>query len=245
MQPAEKPQVVVRASTQLHGIVQAGGLTEAEAVIDYAAAQPGAGFETRSDSSRLRWLLEAGDSTVLEHASATVEIRDVSLIVALHFIRDPELVVSEHHNKAVVSDRSTVSAVSGVVVPSVIRRDEQLRATFEQAWQDIQFLYKELVDALREKLKSEPNSLLVQKTIVQAARSLVPLGTATDLLVTGNFRAWRAFIAAHSALHIDSEVRSVVLACLEQLRAVAPLLFADFIVEKAEDGTDIATSPYF
>jgi thymidylate synthase ThyX len=42
----------------------------------------------------------------------------------------------------------------------------------------------------------------------------------------------------------DVEIRSVAIAVLKALKEEAPNLFGDYVIEKAEDGTEIAKSPY-
>jgi thymidylate synthase (FAD) len=63
-------------------------------------------------------------------------------------------------------------------------------------------------------------------------------------VVTGNYRAWRYFIAARASEHADVEIRAVAVACLRHLADLAPNVFADFMITKLPDGTEIAASPY-
>ena len=63
-------------------------------------------------------------------------------------------------------------------------------------------------------------------------------------MVTGNFRAWREFIAARASEHADVEIRTLAIACLELLREASPVLFSDFLISELADGTRMATSPY-
>jgi len=61
--------------------------------------------------------------------------------------------------------------------------------------------------------------------------------------VTGNYRAWRHFIAMRASEHADVEIRRLAIACLRELVAVAPAVFADFEVTTLADGSEVATSP--
>ena len=63
-------------------------------------------------------------------------------------------------------------------------------------------------------------------------------------MVTGNYRAWRTFIAARGSEHADTEIRALAIRCLELLREESPVLFSDFLVSELADGTRMATSPY-
>jgi thymidylate synthase (FAD) len=61
--------------------------------------------------------------------------------------------------------------------------------------------------------------------------------------VTGNYRAWRHFIAMRASEHADIEIRRLAIVCLRELQAVAPAVFADFEITVLADGTEVATSP--
>ncbi len=73
---------------------------------------------------------------------------------------------------------------------------------------------------------------------------MLPNATETRIVVTGNYRAWRHFIAMRASEHADVEIRALAVACLRQLRTVAPNVFADFTITTLRDGTEIAASPY-
>ena len=90
----------------------------------------------------------------------------------------------------------------------------------------------------------EANALLRVKKARQAARAILPNATETRFVVTGNYRAWRTFIAARGSEHADTEIRALAIRCLELLREESPVLFSDFLVSELADGTRMATSPY-
>ena len=62
-------------------------------------------------------------------------------------------------------------------------------------------------------------------------------------MVTGNYRAWRHFIAMRASEHADVEIRRLAIECLRQLIGVAPQVFSDFEITVLADGTEVATSP--
>lgn len=78
----------------------------------------------------------------------------------------------------------------------------------------------------------------------QAARSVLPSATETRIVVTGNYRAWRHFIAARATEPADVEIRELAIACLRQLQHIAPNVFGDFVISTLADGTEVAASPY-
>lgn len=130
------------------------------------------------------------------------------------------------------------------MVPKAIYEDESLKRLMMQAVDETRFVYDELLRALEEKLEDEPNALLRIKQARQAARSVLPNATESRIVVTGNYRAWRGFIAAHATEHADEELRTVAVECLKVLRAQAPVVFDDFHITQLADGTQMASSPY-
>jgi len=68
--------------------------------------------------------------------------------------------------------------------------------------------------------------------------------TETRIVVTGNYRAWRHFIAMRATEHADVEIRELAVECLRRLKDVAPNVFADFTISTLADGSEIAASPY-
>ena len=85
--------------------------------------------------------------------------------------------------------------------------------------------------------------MLRRKQARQAARAVLPNDTETRIVVTGNYRAWRHFIAMRASEHADVEIRRLAIACLRELTDVAPAVFADFEITALADGTEVATSP--
>ena len=89
-----------------------------------------------------------------------------------------------------------------------------------------------------------PNATLRRKQALQAANSVLPTATETRIVVTGNYRAWRHFIAMRASEHADVEIRRLALACLRELQRVAAHVFQDFRISTLSDGTEVAASPY-
>ncbi len=73
---------------------------------------------------------------------------------------------------------------------------------------------------------------------------MLPTALETRVVVTGNYRAWRHFIAMRASEHADVEIRELALACLRELRRVAGNVFDDFRISTLADGTEVAASPY-
>jgi len=104
--------------------------------------------------------------------------------------------------------------------------------------------YRELLEGLQRKFADVPNATLRRKQARQAARSVLPNATETRIVVTGNYRAWRHFIAMRATEHADVEIRKLAVECLRHLQRIAPNVFGDFTITQLDDGTEIAASPF-
>ena len=217
--------------------------TDAEAIVEFAGR---ACYETwdkpnphtRANDAYLRHIIDVGHDALLEHATATVYIRGLSRAAGNELLRHRHLSFSQ------LSQRFVHSGDGEVIVPDVIAEDESLHRMFLAAVDEARFVHDELLHALEENLASEPNALLRAKKARQAARAILPNATEARFVVTGNFRAWREFIAARASEHADVEIRTLAIACLELLRDASPVLFSDFLISELADGTRMATSPY-
>lgn len=83
-----------------------------------------------------------------------------------------------------------------------------------------------------------------RKKARQAARAVLPNATETRIIVTGNYRAWRHFIALRAAEAADVEIRAVAVTVLRALQEHVPNVFGDFHIGTAADGTEVARSPH-
>ncbi len=193
---------------------------------------------TAHNAGYLRHVLEVGHVALFEHATASLYIRGLSRSCA------HELVRHRHFSFAQLSQRFVPAAGNQVVAPQAIAEDEELLRLFEQATDNSRMIYQELLQALEEKWAEEPNALLRKKQARQAARAVLPNATETRIVVTGNYRTWRHFIAMRATEHADAEMRGLAVECLRQLRGIAPVAFGDFEISALADGSPVASSPY-
>lgn len=217
--------------------------TGAEALVEFAGRACYESFDkpnprTATNEGYIRHIMEVGHNALLEHPTATIYIRGLSR-AASH-----ELVRHRHFSFSQLSQRFVHQNEAEVVIPPLIAQDEELHRIFMDAVDESRFIYNDLLDALEEKLADEPNALLRKKQARQAARAILPNATETRIVVTGNFRAWRHFIAARATEHADVELRQLAVECLKLLQAKAPVVFGDFDIATLSDGSEMATSPY-
>ncbi|WP_175934827.1 FAD-dependent thymidylate synthase [Corynebacterium sp. Marseille-P4321] len=203
--------VTLVAATQFHGPAADTVATDAEAAVEYAARLHGSSLPP---AALLRQLIDDSDAAALEHATATMHLSGIS--------RDAAYVVAAHTGFAVTSRDKDAT-----LIPAAIAEDEELSRIFTSAVEEAAFVRDELVHALEEAMADEPNALARRKAARQAADAVLPAARETELVVTGNYRAWREFIAAHTGEFEHPEINALARACLQVLKVQAPLLVED------------------
>jgi thymidylate synthase (FAD) len=184
----------------------------------------------------VRHIIDVGHFSVLEHASVSFYITGLSRSCTHELIRH------RHFSYSQLSQRYVPEGDSKVVAPPGIEGDEELLKIFTEAADASRAAYSELLARLEARLADQQGTLR-RKQARQAARAVLPNATETRIVVTGNYRAWRHFIAMRASEHADVEIRRLAIECLRQLVEVAPQVFSDFEVTVLADGTEVATSP--
>jgi len=192
---------------------------------------------TATNAGYLRHILEVGHLSVLEHGVVTFYLTGVSRSLTHELIRH------RHFSYSQLSQRYVPERDAAVVEPDVIAADPELHARFVAATEASLATYTELLEGLEKRFAGVENAMLRRKQARQAARSVLPNATETRIVVTGNYRAWRHFVAMRATEHADVEIRALAVACLRELQRVAPNVFADFDVSALPDGTEVASSP--
>jgi len=194
---------------------------------------------TATNATYLAHILEVGHLSVLEHGVATFYLTGVSRSLTHELIRH------RHFSYSQLSQRFVPEHDAAMVEPEIIAADPELHKTFVEATQASVRAYNELLAGLETALGGTgPGATLRRKQARQAARSVLPNATETRIVVTGNYRAWRHFIAMRATEHADVEIRALAVGCLRQLNRIAPNAFADFVISRLPDGSEIAASPY-
>jgi thymidylate synthase (FAD) len=193
--------------------------------------------KTATNDAYIGHIIDVGHFSVLEHASVSFYITGISRSCT------HELVRHRHFSYSQLSQRYVPERDAEVVVPPGLEDDPELVEIFTAAADASRVAYTELLSRLEAKLADQPNAVLRRKQARQAARAVLPNATETRIVVTGNYRAWRHFIAMRASEHADVEIRRLAIACLRELVDVAPAVFADFEISTLADGTEVATSP--
>jgi len=193
---------------------------------------------TATNAGYLRHILEVGHLSVLEHGVVTFYLTGVSRSFTHELVRHRHLSYSQ------LSQRYVPERDAAMVEPEAIAADPQLHAMFVAATEASVRAYTELLEGLEQAFADAPHATLRRKQARQAARAVLPNATETRIVVTGNYRAWRHFIAMRATEAADVEIRQIAVAVLRQLQKVAGNVFEDFVISELPDGSEIAASPY-
>lgn len=193
--------------------------------------------KTATNAGYLSHVIEVGHLSVLEHGSVSFYLTGMSRSLTHELIRH------RHFSYSQLSQRYFPEKNAAFVEPDVIAEDEELHKMFLDAAETAQQAYRDLLEGLQSKFDDAPSKTLQRKQARQAARSILPNAIETRIVVTGNYRAWRHFIAMRATEHADVEIRALAIECLRQLQKVANNVFADFTISSLPDGTEVASSP--
>ncbi|MFI9009643.1 FAD-dependent thymidylate synthase [Actinosynnema sp. NPDC053489] len=192
---------------------------------------------TATNAGYIKHIIEVGHLSVLEHGSVSFYLTGISRSLTHELIRH------RHFSYSQLSQRYVPERNAAMVEPDVIANDPELHEKFLAAAQAGVDAYNELLKGLEDKFSDVPSATLRRKQARQAARAILPNATETRIVVTGNYRAWRHFIAMRATEHADVEIRALAVECLRQLQKAAANVFADFTISALADGTEVASSP--
>lgn len=171
---------------------------------------------TATNEGYLANIVRQGHFSVLEHASVTFLVREVSRSLLT------ELTRHRHLSPSVVSQRYVDYSYTEPVLPPAVESagNSYAEDVVRQQYRDAVQAYELLVQDLTERG-------LPRKAAREAARCVLPNAAPVDMIVTGNLRAWRDVLAKRWHVASDAEIRAFASAILGELRSVAPNSFAD------------------
>ncbi len=214
--------------------------TSAEKVVEIAGRVCYMSFgdrqSNRTNGRYIRHLIEQGHESVLEHVSWTFIIAGVSRSFSHQLVRHR---IGFSYSQ--LSQQYHVETEAVILEPSIIAKDAALSKIWHRSVQDSQNSYREILAALeaRPELYKNGGQREELRRIRSAARSVLPGGIETKIVVTANARAIRHFLKIRGNIVGDEEMRIVSTLLLEAVSQDAPSMFADFRVSKLEDGSPI------
>jgi thymidylate synthase (FAD) len=199
----------------------------------YAKPRPG------GNASYLQHILEVGHGSVIEHAVYNFIITGVSRSFTHELVRHRAGWAYSQRSQRFVDEKDC-----SFVEPGPIAEDPELHRIWLEAVTAAHRAYARLAEGLASKFADVEDKTLRRKKAREAARSVLPNATETQIFVTANARALRHFIEARGDEHADAEIRKVAIAMLEILRVESPNLFGDYALVDLPGGGQAATTPY-
>ncbi|QSB04312.1 FAD-dependent thymidylate synthase [Natronoglycomyces albus] len=194
--------------------------------------------KTATNAGYIDHIMRVGHLSVLEHGTVSFYMTGVSRSLTHELIRH------RHFSYSQLSQRYVPERDAAMVEPECISEDPELHKLFLEAAENAQNSYNQLLEGLEKKFADVPSATLRRKQARQAARAVLPNATETKIVVSGNYRAWRHFIAMRASEHADVEIRALAIECLRQLQNKVPNVFSDFDITQLADDTEVASSPY-
>jgi thymidylate synthase (FAD) len=170
-------------------------------------------------------ILRSGHGSVLEHASWSFALRDVSRTFTHELVR---------HRAGSAFSQESLRYVRltdiGFRVPPAL---EPMRARVLSIVEQLEQF--QLSAAAELGIDAEGVPFHVKKEATSALRRLAPIGLSTDIVWTANARTLRHVIEMRTAPGAEEELRLVFDRVAHVMRAEAPNLFQDFA--RADDGS--------
>lgn len=185
----------------------------------------------RTTASYLANILEQGHGSVFEHAVYVLLIEGVSRSLTHELVRH-----RAGFGYSQLSQRYVDESEAAFVVPPAIQNDQELEAAWLEQMQEAQTAYITAVDRLMERYNWIEGKVQRRKLAREAARSVLPNGTETKIVVSGNIRAWRSMLELRLGEGAEREIRRLAVRVLGTLRDEAPAFFVDFQLYDAPDG---------
>lgn len=165
--------------------------------------------KTAKNDGYIENILNQQHFSVFGHASLTFYAEGVSRALTHEMIRHRFLVFSE------LSQRYVDMTESYTVIPPLFAGDDA------EAWiNEHHRVSVDLYDRLIE--RAEACGAKTRKEAREAARCVLPGGTETKIVVSGNIRAWRDFVQQRWSEHADAEIREFAGEILDHLQEYAP-----------------------
>ncbi len=202
----------------------------------YMSQRNPAGRTTREYLENIK---RQGHGSVLEHANYSILLEGVSRSLTHELVRHRAGFAYSQ-----LSQRYVDESDAAFVIPPALVGDETLEAAFKAQMTAAQQAYVEAVDKLMVKYGWVDDKVHRRKMAREAARAVLPNGTETKIVVTGNARSWRTLLELRSSEAAELEIRRCAVALLRLLQAEAPGFFSDFEIYVAADRREAARVGY-
>jgi thymidylate synthase (FAD) len=148
-----------------------------------------------------------GHASVIEHASFTFSIEDVSRVMTHQLVRHRIASYTQQSQRYVKYD-----TLEKYVTPQSIGGNSEAKKAFDETLEKISETYQKLLNMGISK---------------EDARFILPNAAKTNIIVTMNARELRHFFNLRCCARAQWEIREVAVEMLRQAKKAAPVLFED------------------
>ncbi len=189
----------------------------------------------RTTAEYLENIKTQGHGSVLEHAVYVLLIEGISRSCSHELVRH-----RAGFGYSQLSQRYVDESHAAFVMPPAIMGDAALERDWTAQMEAAQAAYVKAVDGLMKKYAHIEDKVHRRKMAREAARSALPNGTETKIVVSANVRAWRTMLELRCGEGAEQEIRRMAVAVLRCLAGEAPAFFSDFEIYTAPDGVESA-----
>ena len=185
----------------------------------------------------VRMLVGRGHESVIEHTWLTVKFMKLSRGFTHEMVRHRLASFSQESTRYVdYARRGRGPDIEGFQLHCVVppHRDENESVQLGDGRQ------MSLVEMFAE-VEKFYRALRLAGWVPQDARQILPIGIASELVVSANWREWRHIFKMRTTKPAHWEIRSVMVMLLRELKEFLPVIFMDF----EEVGVDSNGIPYF
>jgi thymidylate synthase (FAD) len=158
----------------------------------------------KKQSVVLNQVMALGHTSVIEHASFTFAISDVSRSLTHQLVRHRIASYSQQSQRYVNLNEPHY------VIPPSIEKNAKTKKAYEETMEAIWAHY---------------NKLLGLEIPAEDARYVLPNATCTNIMVTMNARSLLNFFELRCCLHAQWEIRLLANKMLREVKRVAPMIF--------------------
>ncbi|MFA7219155.1 MAG: FAD-dependent thymidylate synthase [Synergistaceae bacterium] len=179
--------------------------------------------------------------SVMEHASITFAFENVSRVVTHELVR---------HRAGAAYSQESLRYVRltdiNMYFPQIFsefgqEKEDEARRLAKRAMEEAEKTQKDFMDIFKDEMESDFD---VKKKLTSSFRRFAPIGLATGIIATFNFRALRHIIEMRTSRHAEEEIRLVVDQMVEFLVKDDNFSFGDYVGEDTGDGFIEYTTPY-
>ena len=154
----------------------------------------------------IKKIIKLGHYSVLEHATFTFAIEEISRVTSHQLVRHRLASFSQQSQRYVKINRKGFH----FIIPKSIEKNKRLAKVYIEAIRKLDEIYQLLLDSNIE---------------AEDARYILPQAVTTKIIITANARELLHIFKLRCCNRAQWEIREVVMAMLKEVKSIAPTIF--------------------